>query len=58
MNEYVGLFLMVLLWLSLSYLFFRILKRKFKRKPFDIDKAIDSQQGDTLINLTKRPHYF
>jgi len=45
MNEYVGLFLMVLLWLSLSYLFFRILKRKYKRKPFDIDKAIDSQQG-------------
>ena len=45
MNEYVGLFLMVLLWLSLSYLFFRILKRKYKSKPFDIDKAIDSQQG-------------
>ena len=45
MNEYVGLFLMVLLWLSLSYLFLRVLKRKYKRKPFDIDKAIGSQQG-------------
>ena len=41
MNEYVGATLMILLWLSLSYLFFRILKRKYKKKPFDIGKAID-----------------
>ena len=43
MNEYVGLFLMVLLWLSFSYLLFRILKRKYKKKPFDIRKMLDNQ---------------
>ena len=45
MNEYLGLFLMVLLWLSFSYLFFRILKRKYKKKPFNIKKILDSQWG-------------
>ena len=40
MNEYVGATLMILLWLSFTYLSFRILKRKYKKKPFDISKLI------------------
>jgi len=44
MNEYVGATLMILLWLSFSYLLFRIIKRKYKTKPFNIKKILDKQQ--------------
>ena len=45
MNEYVGLFLMTLLWLSISYVIFRYVKRKYKKKPFNIKKILDRQEG-------------
>ncbi len=47
MNEYVGLFLMLLLWLSISYILFRYLKYKYKKKPFNIRKLIDSLSSMT-----------
>ena len=45
MDEYVGLFLMTLLWLSISYVIFRYVKHKYKKKPFNIKKILDSQWG-------------
>jgi len=44
MNEYVGASLIILLWLSFSYLLFRIIKRKYKKKPFNIKEFLDKQQ--------------
>ncbi len=45
MNEYVGLFLMTFLWLSISYILFRIIKRKHEKKPFNIRKMLDKQNN-------------
>ena len=45
MDEYVGLFLMTLLWLSISYVIFRYVKHKHKKKPFNIKKILDRQWG-------------
>ena len=45
MNEYVGLFLMAFLWLSISYILFRIIKRKHEKKPFNIRKMLDKQNN-------------
>ncbi len=45
MNEYVGLFLMTFLLLSISYILFIIIKRKHKKKPFNIRKMLDKQNN-------------
>tara|TARA_B100001113_G_C20915572_1_gene537714 strand:+ start:480 stop:635 length:156 start_codon:yes stop_codon:yes gene_type:complete len=45
MNEYVGLFLLTLLWLSISFIIFRYVKNKYKKKPFNIKKVLDRQDG-------------
>ena len=45
MDEYVGLFLMTLLWLSISYVIFRYVKHKYKKKPFNIRKWLDIQHS-------------
>ena len=50
MNEYVGLLLMTLLWVSLSYIFFRYLKHKHKKKPINLRKLFEFNKhyGDDL----------
>ena len=41
MNEIVGLLLMIILWLSISFLLFRSLKGKHKKKPINFRKYLD-----------------